>query len=119
MAHAALHDAYQRGPVALAWPALLGFVRLATRSGILPRPLEVEQAMDVVHAWTDHPAAVLVHPGAQHEGLLRRLLVALGIGGPIVSDAHFAALAIENAATLMSFDRDFERFAGLRFKRLA
>lgn len=118
VAHAALSEAYRSGPVALAWPALLGFVRLATRSGILPRPLAVEQAMDVVHAWTGHPSSVLVHPGTQHEALLRRLLIALGVGGPVVSDAHLAAIAIENAATLMSFDRDFERFAGLRFKRL-
>lgn len=117
-AHAALSEAYRQGPVALAWPALLGFLRLATRSGILPRPLQVEQALDVVHAWTGHPSAVIVHPGTQHEGLLRRLLIAAGIGGPMVSDAHLAAMAIEQGATLISFDRDFERFAGLRFKRL-
>jgi predicted nucleic acid-binding protein len=32
-----------------------------------------------------------------------------------VSDAHLAALAIEHNAELLSFDRDFERFAGLRW----
>lgn len=117
-AHAALQDAYRSGPVALVWPALLGFVRLATRSGILPRPLGVEQAMDVVHVWIEHPSSVLIHPGAMHMALLRRLLVGVGQGGPIVSDAHLAALAIEQGATLLSFDRDFARFAGLRMRRL-
>lgn len=119
VAHSALQEAYRNGPVALAWPALLGFVRLATRSGILPRPLGVEQAMDVVHAWIEHPSSVRVHPGAEHQALLRRLLVGIGRGGPIVSDAHLAALAIEQQATLLTFDRDFARFAGLRLKTLA
>jgi toxin-antitoxin system PIN domain toxin len=119
VAHAALQEAYRNGPVVLAWPALLGFLRLATRSGILPRPLRVEQAMDVVHAWLDHPSSVLAHPGAQHLALLRRLLLGVGQGGPIVSDAHLAALAIEQQATLLTFDRDFERFAGVRLKTLA
>jgi toxin-antitoxin system PIN domain toxin len=118
VAHAALNEAFQKGPVALAWPALLGFVRLATRSGIVPRPLTVEQAMDVVDAWAGESASVIVHPSAAHPALLRRLLIGVGQGGPVVSDAHLAALAIEQGATLLTFDRDFERFAGLRLKRL-
>ena len=39
--------------------------------------------------------------------------------GNLTTDAHLAALAIEHDATLVSFDRDFERFAGLRFELLA
>ena len=41
-----------------------------------------------------------------------------GRGGPLVSDAHLAALAIEHSATMLSFDGDFARFAGLRFTHL-
>lgn len=29
-------------------------------------------------------------------------------------DAHLAALSLEHGATMVSFDRDFARFAGLR-----
>ena len=119
VADAALLDAYRRGPVAMAWPALLGFLRLSTRAGILPRPLAIEQAQDVIQSWLDHPATVVVHPTAQHAALLARLLIGVGQGGPIVSDAHLAVLAIEHRASLLSFDRDFERFAGLRFRHLA
>ena len=117
-ATAALKGAYQKGPVALCWPALLGFLRLSTRAGILQRPLTVEQALAVVRAWLDHPASVLVHPTVQHAAVLGSLLLGAGRGGPLVSDAHLAALAIEHSATLLSFDADFARFAGLRFTHL-
>ena len=117
-AHAALQAAYQKGPVALCWPALLGFLRLSTRAGILPRPLNVAQALDVMRAWLDHPRSVLIQPTAQHTALLGGLLLGAGRGGPLVSDAHLAALAIEHGATMLSFDADFARFAGLRFTHL-
>jgi hypothetical protein len=37
-----------------------------------------------------------------------------GVGGNLVSDAHLSALAIEHGAEPGTFDRDFQRFAGLR-----
>ena len=117
-ANKALKDAFQKGAVALCWPALLGFLRLATRAGILPRPLAVAQALEVMRAWLDHPASVLVHPSPQHAAVLGGLLLGAGRGGPLVSDAHLAALAIEHGATVLSFDADFARFAGLRFTHL-
>jgi uncharacterized protein len=118
VARTALLDAFRTGPVALVWPALLGFLRLSTRAGILAQPLTLTQALDMVQRWLDHPNAFLVQPTTQHAGLLGRLLIGAGRGGPLVSDAHLAALAIEHGATMLSFDRDFERFAGLRFQHL-
>ncbi len=118
VAQAALKDAYRKGPVALCWPALLGFLRLSTRAGILPRPLGVEQALEVVRVWLGHPASLMVHPTAQHAAVLGGLLLGAGRGGPLVSDAHLAALAIEHSATVLSFDADFARFAGLQFTHL-
>jgi predicted nucleic acid-binding protein len=47
---------------------------------------------------------------------LRELLPTTGAGGHLVSDAHLAALAIENGAELCSSDRDFARFAGLHWR---
>ena len=117
-AQAALKEAYQAGPVAHCWPALLGFLRLSTRAGILARPLDVQAALGVVRVWLDHPGSLLVQATPQHAAVLGALLLGAGRGGPLVSDAHLAALAIEHGATVMSFDADFARFAGLRFKHL-
>jgi uncharacterized protein len=102
------------GGIAFCWPALLGFLRLSTRNGIFSQPLTVEQALEVVDAWLDHPAARVIAPGERHLALLSSLMLARGRGGNIVSDAHMAAVAIEHGAELGTFDRDFEQFAGLR-----
>jgi len=104
--------------VGLAWAAMLGFVRISTRRGILPVPLGVEQALTLVRDWIEAPHARIVHPTEQHGPILARLLLEAGTAGNLTSDAHLAALAIEHGATLASFDRDFDRFDGLSFERL-
>ncbi|HSW08602.1 TA system VapC family ribonuclease toxin [Aquabacterium sp.] len=106
------------GGVGLSWQALLGFIRICTRHGILSRPLTVEQALQAVDGWLSHPAARVLEPGAKHAALLGRLLIGAGTAGNLTSDAHLAALAIEHGAILGSFDRDFGRFAGLGFEWL-
>lgn len=102
--------------VGLPWQSLLGFARLSTRHGILTRPLDVGQAIDVVDAWLAAPAATVVHPTARHTRHLRRLLSGAGRAGDLVADAHLAALALEHGAAIVSFDSDFGRFPGVRWR---
>lgn len=101
--------------IGFAWAALLGFLRLATKPGIFAQPLSLDLALSVVDAWLNHPAACVLDTTERHAGILGRLLLGAGTGGNLVSDAHLAALAIEHGAELGSFDRDFGRFAGLRW----
>lgn len=102
--------------VGLAWVALLAFVRLSTKLGLFPRPLSVEEAWDRVDGWLAAAPAVELHPHAGHARRIRDLLAPLGTGGNLVNDAHLAALAIEHRATLVSWDHDFGRFTGLRWR---
>ena len=102
--------------VGLAWPVALGFLRIVTRGGILPRPLGAAQALDTVQNWIEQPIVVLLHPGDGHWSRLRRLVESAGLAGNLTADAHLAALALEYDATLYSTDRDFKRFAGLRLR---
>jgi toxin-antitoxin system PIN domain toxin len=104
--------------VGLTWIALIGFVRLSTRRGILAKPLDMDQAFTVVEHWIANPAARILHPTARHGAILRRLLMAAGTAGNLTTDAHLAALAIEHGGTVGSFDRDFERFPGVDFELL-
>jgi uncharacterized protein len=101
--------------VALAWPVLVGFIRLITNPRIFQRPWDAHTALDVVDGWLAQPAATAVHPTDRHTSVLRDLLGPLGTAGNLTSDAHLAALAIEHGATLCSRDNDFARFSGLRW----
>ena len=99
--------------VAFAWFALLGFLRITTRSQGARNPWPIESALDEIQCWLAQPVATVIHPTNRHAAVLRDLLVPLGAGGNLTSDAHLAALAIEHGATLCSHDSDFSRFAGL------
>ena len=105
-----------RETVAFSWNVILAFVRLTTRPGLFRNALSPERAFDLVAAWLDQPSATVVNPGPKHLGILRGLLTSLGTGGNLTSDAHLAALAIEQNAELCSCDADFSRFAGLHWR---
>jgi uncharacterized protein len=102
--------------IGLAWIVVLAFLRLTTRAGISARPLTIEAALDVVSDWLDHPNVSILQPGPQHAHILRTLLLETGAGGNMTTDAHLAALAIEHGAQLCSFDYDFARFSGLKWR---
>jgi len=105
-----------REPIGLAWNVLLGFLRISTNPRALPKPLRIEQALDLVGNWLAQPNVVILHPGPRHFELLRDLLIGVGTGGNLTSDAHLAALALEHRAVVYSSDKDFNRFTGLRWQ---
>lgn len=99
--------------VGLPWIVLLAFVRITTRTGILVRPLSLDEAVGYVDSWLAQPFVEPVVPGPSHWGILRSLLMASGTAGNLTSDAHIAALAIEQRAAICSTDHDFGRFPGV------
>jgi toxin-antitoxin system PIN domain toxin len=105
-----------RETVAFSWNVILAFVRLTTRPGLFRNALFPERTFDLVAAWLDQPSATVVNPGPRHLAILCGLLTSLGTGGNLTSDAHLAALAIEQNAELCSCDADFARFAGLNWR---
>ena len=108
-----------REPVGFAWGVVLAFLRLSTRPALFPRPLGIAQAAGTVELWLQRPPALVVHPTGRHLGLLRGLLEPVGTAANLVNDAHLAALALEHGAEIVSFDRDFQRFEGVRWRQPA
>jgi uncharacterized protein len=102
--------------VAFAWVVLLAFIRIGTSPTILPNAMSVDEATGQVQTWLGAAAAVVVEPTTRHADLLRGLLVETGAAGNLTTDAHLAALAIEHGADIVSFDRDFARFPGIRHR---
>ena len=103
-----------RETVAFAWVVLLAFLRLSTRGDLFPRPLPFDRAADVAEAWLTAAPAVVLQPSPRHLTLLRGFIATTGVAANLVNDAHLAALAIEHDATIVSYDRDFGRFPGVR-----
>ena len=95
--------------VGFAWSVILAFVRVSTHPVVFPRPLTPEEALATMRAWLARPAATIVEPTARHLGVLGGLLLSAGTAGNLVTDAHLAALTIENAAELISFDSEIGR----------
>lgn len=56
----------------------------------------------------------ILHPVVRHAEFLTRTLLAAGMAGSVTNHAHRAALAIERDAEWATFDRDFQRFSGLK-----
>ena len=100
--------------IGLTWMVVLAFVRITTSPRPLDHPFSIAEAVEIVAGWLERPTVALVHPGERHWGILRSLLEEGQAPGPLVMDAHLAALAIEHGATLATTDKDFTRFPGLR-----
>lgn len=102
--------------IGLPWIVLLAVIRLTTRPAIFRNPIPLEDALSLAAAWLDEPSVTVIHPGPHHWRILRSLLLAVGTGGNLTSDAHLAAMAIEHGAELCSADGDFARFPGLKWR---
>jgi uncharacterized protein len=102
--------------VGFAWVALLAFIRVATTPVIFPTPLTADDATEQVETWLAAPAALVVHPTPRHVPLLRGLLRDTGTAGNLTTDAHLAALALEHGADVVSYNRDFARFPGVKHR---
>lgn len=102
--------------VGLPWVVLLGYVRLMTSRSVLRQPIAPELAVAHVREWLARPQARVLVPGPAHLDLLQALMKAAETSGKLTTDAHLAAIAIENQAELHSNDGDFSRFPGLRWR---
>jgi toxin-antitoxin system PIN domain toxin len=102
--------------VGIPWPTILAFVRLSTHPRVLERPLDTTTAWSVVDGWLARPNVRCPVPTERHAALLRTFLVDGRATGNHVPDAHLAALAIEWGLELLSADRDFARYPGLRWR---
>lgn len=101
--------------VALAAPALFGFVRLASNPRVLDPPMGIADVLQEVEAWFERPHVQFLQPGPRHLEIAFSLLRELGAAANLTTDAQLAALAIEHQGEVHSNDVDFGRFRGLRW----
>jgi toxin-antitoxin system PIN domain toxin len=96
--------------------ALSAVVRIATN----PRAYREPSTLEEVFKYSEYLTASLnchaVVPGEQHWDIFKRLCIETDTRGTRVTDAWFAALAIEWGCEWITFDRDYARFPGLKWQ---
>jgi len=101
--------------VGLSWLSIGTFIRISTNLSLGGSHLPVAKAIEIVDQWLARRVVRLLVPGDRHWALLKDLLIAGRVQGPITTDAQVAALTIEHGGILHTADRDFARFPGLRW----
>src|SRR5438105_441217 len=96
--------------------ALSALVRVTTNPRAFGMPSDVEEAFRFCDVLLAQPHCQIVEPGDRHWDIFRQLCIQTGIRGGRVTDAWFAALAIEWGCEWISCDRDFARFPGLKWQ---
>jgi len=92
-----------------------GFVRVCTNPAAFLTPSPVADALGFIDDLLASPVCTSVVPGGRHWQIFSELCVASNARGNLVPDAYLAALAIETDAELVSCDRDFAKFPGVRW----
>ena len=123
-----LHEAATARLVALAegvqrWAlpifCVAEFMRVVTHRRVFDPPSTVTQAAAFVHGIAASPSCEVVQPGPEFLGHLLETALAANAHGNLMFDAQIAALCREfGVDAVLTHDRDFERFEGLRTSRL-
>jgi uncharacterized protein len=103
-------------PFGLSRLALAGVIRITTNPRSYREPSSLEDAVGFCDDLLGQPNCHAVEPGERHWDIFKRLSMETDTRGRRVTDAWFAALAIEWGCEWITLDRDFARFPGLQWR---
>jgi uncharacterized protein len=95
---------------------LSALVRITTNRKIYADPSSFEDAFGFCDDIFKQTHCQIVEPGERHWDIFKNLCTQTNTRGPRVSDAWYAALAIEWGCEWITLDRDFARFPGLNWR---
>jgi len=98
-------------------PLVLGAVaRITTDPRALRMPSAIQEAFGFCEDPLAQPHFQVVEPGDRRWDIFRRLCIETETRGSRVTDAWFAALAIEWGCEWITLDWDYARFPGLKWQ---
>ncbi len=95
---------------------LASVVRIVTHPKVFRAPSPVTEALRFCQRLLDTPLCTAIVPRENHWEIFSRLCRETAGRGNLVSDAWFAALAIESGCEWITLDRDYRRFPGLKWR---
>ena len=100
--------------IGIPWVVATAFIRLIGGTIAMNQPMSPATVVQQVRQWFDYDHIVPLNPGEHHLAYLEQCLAITGATGSLATDAHIAALALENGAAVHTHNvRDFQRFPGL------
>lgn len=96
--------------------ALSAVVRITTNPRAYKMPSTIEEAFGFCANLLGQPHCQIVEPGDRHWDIYKQLSIETATRGPRLTDAWFAALAIESGCEWITLDRDYARFPNLRWR---
>lgn len=100
----------------MAPQVLSSVIRIVTHPRIFVQPSSLPEVIGFCDALVQPPHCVSIQPGAQHWQIFVRLCHMADARGNLVSDAWYAALAIESGCEWVTLDRDYARFQELNWR---
>ena len=101
-------------PIATTSVVELALLRIATLPALGTAASTPAEVFRFLGALKDQPSVLRIEPGEQHLDILSGLCAKMKLRGNDINDAFLAALSMEYGATLVTADRGFSRFTGLR-----
>jgi toxin-antitoxin system PIN domain toxin len=103
-------------PFGLSPLTLSAVIRITTNPRIFQTPSSLDEAFGYCNNLLGQPHCQIVEPGERHWTIFQRLCLETNTRGVRVTDAWFAALAIEAGCSWVTLDRDYARFPGLKWE---
>lgn len=99
---------------AIPWPCVHEFLAIVTHPRIYAPPTPLRDALRQVEYWMESPSVRLLGEPPGYWDHLKFCLETSRVCGPVVHDAHVAAICRAAGVTeIWTADRDFSRFPGI------
>jgi toxin-antitoxin system PIN domain toxin len=104
-------------PYAVSDFALTCMVRVVTNPRIYPHDAAtINEALAFAGQVRSQPHARVISPGPSFWDIFTRLCQQVDARAKLIPDAYLAALALEHGCEVVTTDKDFRRFPGLRWR---
>lgn len=102
---------------AIPWACIHEFLAVVTRERVFVPPTPLAKALEQVESWLESPSLVLLSESAGYAELLAAVLGRAKTTGSKIHDARVAAICLHHGVReLLTADRDFSRFHGLKVR---
>jgi len=106
-------------PFGISPLALSAVLRITTTPRFHAEPSTPGEFFTFADAFLSQPNCVVIEAQRGHWAIFRQLVTTANVRSKLVPDAWFAALAIEHGCEWVTLDKDFSRFAGLKWRLLS